>query len=173
MPSSYVRALRSDVLLATPSLADVILFLSIPSCRPNRPHLRYTISPEPILTLTLCFLLLLCSQNHPSPKTSHSTLQARLTSASKLNDSLADVFKERAAIEQTYVAALQKLQSKRGAGGGVGGAGGRGEMGGLGAVWERVWGEVNEVSTSVSPAPARPLGTEACTVGWARQEGRA
>lgn len=57
------------------------------------------------------------------------------------------MYKERAAIEQQYVASLQKLQSKRGLSGGVGA---RGELGGLGNVWEMVWGEVAEVSSNRS-----------------------
>lgn len=60
-----------------------------------------------------------------------------------MNDQLADIYKERAQIEATYVSALQKLQSKRGGGGGVA----RDTLGGFSSVWEAIWGEVQEVSS--------------------------
>lgn len=81
-------------------------------------------------------------QNTSTPRATFSTLQARLTAAQKTNDTLADVFKERVAIEQAYVASLQKLASKRGQGGGVI----RDGLGAFAGVWEKVWNEVNEVS---------------------------
>ncbi|KAL7412054.1 Muniscin C-terminal mu homology domain-containing protein [Mrakia frigida] len=105
--------------------------------------------------------------NGPSPRASHNLLQTRLSAAQKLNESLADVYKERAAIEQQYVASLQKLQSKRGPSGGVGA---RGELGGLGNVWEMVWGEVAETASAHSnlekkmrdevEAPLRKMGNK-------------
>lgn len=92
--------------------------------------------------------LLLCHrQNTSNPKQTHSLLQTRLSTASKLNDQLADIFRERAAIEATYVSALQKLQAKKGAGGGVAREG----LGGFSGVWEAVWGEVQEVRSLFFP----------------------
>lgn len=81
-------------------------------------------------------------QNTSNPKQTHALLQGRLAAAAKLNDQIADIFRERAAIEASYVAALQKFQAKRGAGGGVA----RETLGGLSSVWEAIWGEVQEVS---------------------------
>jgi hypothetical protein len=81
-------------------------------------------------------------QNTTNPKQTHALLQGRLSAAAKLNDQLADIYKERAQIEAAYVSALQKLQSKRGGGGGVA----RDTLGSFSSVWEAIWGEVQEVS---------------------------
>lgn len=101
--------------------------------------------------------LLLCHrQNTSNPKQTHSLLQTRLSTASKLNDQLADIFRERAAIEATYVSALQKLQAKKGAGGGVAREG----LGGFSGVWEAVWGEVQEVRSLFPLSTVHPYRSE-------------
>ncbi|CED85589.1 Predicted proline-serine-threonine phosphatase-interacting protein (PSTPIP) [Phaffia rhodozyma] len=78
--------------------------------------------------------------NASPPRSAHSTLQSRIQLASKQNEQMADIFRERAAIETQYIASLQKFQTKRGGGGGIN----RDGLGGFAGVWEKVWGEVQE-----------------------------
>lgn len=111
--------------------------------------------------------LLLCHrQNTSNPKQTHTLLQTHLSTASKLNDQLADIFRERAAIEATYVSALQKLQAKKGAGGGVAREG----LGGFSGVWEAVWGEVQEVRSLFSLSTVHTYRSEGMGGGWQEAE---